>query len=153
MARVKLTLESNAFENGAVIPTQHTCEGRDIPPDLRWTHSPEGTQSFVLIVDDPDAPRGTFTHWVRYDVPGDKNMITSEGPVQGKDGRNDFEVVGWRGPCPPPRHGNHRYFFRLHALDVPELGLARGASRREVEKAMDGHVIDTAELFGLFARR
>lgn len=152
MARVKLTLESNAFENGGVIPREHTCEGRDVPPDLRWVHPPEGTRSFVLIVDDPDAPGGTFTHWIRYDVPSDKNMLSSEGPSYGKDGKNDFEMNGWRGPCPPPRHGNHRYFFRLHAMDVDDLDLPEGASRKEVEKAMDGHVIETAELFGLFAR-
>jgi Raf kinase inhibitor-like YbhB/YbcL family protein len=141
MAKMKLTLECSAFENGAEIPTEFTADGLDRPPDLRWAHAPDGTRSLVLIMDDPDAPSGTFTHWVRYDLP------------EGKDGRNDFQTVGYRGPAPPPRHGGHRYFFHLYALDVDSLGLPPGAPRMQVEEAMRGHVLDETTLMGRYETR
>ena len=138
---MKLTLESSAFENGVEIPTEFTADGLDRPPELRWTHAPDGTRSLVLIMDDPDAPSGAFTHWVRYDLP------------QGKDGKNDFQTIGYRGPAPQRRQGSHRYFFHLYALDVDSLGLPPGAPRDQVERAMQGHVIDEATLMGIYETR
>jgi Raf kinase inhibitor-like YbhB/YbcL family protein len=109
-----------------------------------------GTGAMALIVDDPDAPRGTFTHWVAWNIdPLDGGMM--EGESAPAEGRNDFGMVGWSGPCPPPGHGPHRYFFRLHALDA-ELEPGLHAGRREFERALAGHVLMTAEIMGTFER-
>ncbi len=152
-----MKIYSPDFENGGVIPPVFTCDGEDISPEIRWEGAPENAKSFVLIMDDPDAPVGTFTHWVVYDIPVNVNHIPRNFPkvleVNGiKQGVNDFGRVGYGGPCPPRGHGFHRYFFKLYALDVPSLGLRGGSSRRDVERAMIEHVIGKAEFFGRYKR-
>ncbi len=154
-----LVLSSPAFSNGTAIPSKHTCEGADVSPELRWTQAPPGTKSLALIVDDPDAPVGDWVHWVLYDVSATARMLPEGVPASGKlespaaarQGKNDFGKLGWGGPCPPPGKP-HRYFFRLHALDVV-TGLEPGATKAEVERAMKGHVLAKAELYGTYARR
>ena len=144
-------VESPAFSNGEKIPQKYTCEGKDISPELRWEGAPPGVKSFVLIVDDPDAPLGTFTHWVLFDIPAAESGLI-EGSKQGKPGRNDFGKLGYGGPCPPKGHGVHRYFFKLYALDIPSLGLEEGVSKAEVEAAMKGHILAQAETMGRYER-
>ncbi len=144
-------VESPAFSNGEKIPQKYTCEGKDISPELRWEGAPPGVKSFVLIVDDPDAPRGTFTHWVLFDIPAAESGLI-EGSKQGKPGRNDFGKLGYGGPCPPKGHGVHRYFFKLYALDIPSLGLKEGVSKAEVEAAMKGHILAQTETMGRYER-
>ncbi len=151
-----MQLSTNAFTPGGEIPARFTCTGADLSPELTWSGVPEGTKSLVLIVDDPDAPRGTFTHWLLYDLPpktqklGEAVRSVDELPGGGKQGRNDFGNIGYGGPCPPPGRP-HRYFFRLYALDTM-LDLKPGASRKEVEQKMQGHILAQAELMGKFAR-
>ncbi len=153
------TIQSTAFKEGETIPRVHTCEGRDTSPELFWSEPPEGTKSYVLIVDDPDAPVGVFTHWVLYDLPADARKLDGGMPTDAvlangaKQGYNDFGTTGYRGPCPPRGHGKHRYFFRLMALDVETLGLSGGASRSEVERALNGHVLGKAVTMGRYERR
>lgn len=150
MAEHGFTLTSRDFGHNQFIPLAHTCDGRDEPPVLEWTRAPTGTRSLVLIVDDPDARGGDFTHWVQFDIPG-----AESGAVEGAgiSGRNDFHGQGWRGPCPPPNAGVHRYVFTLYALDRDRLGLEAGATREEVEEALRDHILDTATLVGRFERR
>ena len=143
-------LTSSAFENHQRVPRRHTCEGEDLSPSLAWSGLPSGTRSLALIVDDPDAPVGTFTHWVTWGIDPEAGGL-AEGEAPAGEGRNDFGAVGYRGPCPPPGHGRHRYFFRLYALDT-EPELARGAERAQVEQTLEGHVLDTAELLGEYER-
>ena len=143
-------LTSTAFQSRATIPARHTCEGRDLSPPLAWPAPPPGTRSLALVVDDPDAPGGTFTHWLAWGIdPGASGL--AEGETAPVEGRNDFGVVGYRGPCPPRGHGRHRYSFRLHALDT-ELDLARGAAAADLERALAGRVLALAELVGLYER-
>lgn len=150
------SLSSNAFHSGGDMPKKYTCEGADVSPGLSWTNPPKGTQAFALIADDPDAPAGTWTHWVLYDLPPntdslDENIPKPEQlPNGARQGRNDFKKIGYGGPCPPPGKP-HRYFFKLYALDQ-KLGLQPGASKSEVEAAMKGHIVGQAELMGKFAR-
>lgn len=151
MSEQKFTLTSPDFSNGATIPSRCTCDGADDIPQLKWIHPPQGTQSFALIVDDPDAPKGTFTHWVKFNIPADADSIAGNG-AGGVDGKNDFQADGYGGPCPPPNHGRHRYFFRLYALDTDALDLSAGAKREELESKMTGHVLGEAELMGSYER-
>ena len=145
-----MRLSSPAFGPGEWIPGAHTCEGGDLSPALVWDGLPAGTRSLALIVDDPDAPRGTFTHWLAWGVaPAAGGLAQGERPP--RQGRNGFDGIGYEGPCPPRGHGRHRYRFRLHALDA-DLGLGSGASRAELEAALAGHVIEVAELVGVFER-
>jgi Raf kinase inhibitor-like YbhB/YbcL family protein len=144
------TLTSNAFETGQEIPRRHSCEGDDVSPALTWAGTPEGARSFALIVDDPDAPGGTFTHWLAWAIEPASSAL-GEGESAPTEGRNDFGTVGYRGPCPPPGHGPHRYSFRLHALDA-DLELERGAGKRDLERALEGHVLGAAELIGRYER-
>ncbi len=151
-----LALTSASFANGANIPAVYTCEGGDRSPALAWSGPPSGVRSYVLIVDDPDAPSGTFTHWVLFDVPGTATSIpetTGGEKAGGKQGRNDFGKSAYRGPCPPRGHGAHRYYFRLFALNVPTLSLKEGAARAEVERAMKGHIVGQAEWMGRYERK
>ncbi len=153
-----MQLSSRSFAHGQSIPVEYTCDGADRSPHLAWSDVPEGTESFVLIMDDPDAPIGTFTHWVVYDIPADVTELTQNVPKVPdwngiKQGYNDFRRIGYGGPCPPRGHGPHRYFFRLYALNIRTLGLPAGARRREVETRMQGHVLATAEYMGTYERK
>ena len=143
-------VESSAFQHVQAIPRRYTCEGEDLSPPLRWTNVPDGTRSLALVVDDPDAPGGVFTHWIAWGIdPGAGGL--DEGEAAPREGRNDFGVSGYRGPCPPPGHGPHRYVFRLYALDAePELG--SGASKADLERAIEGHVLTNADLMGTYER-
>jgi Raf kinase inhibitor-like YbhB/YbcL family protein len=143
-------LETGAFENAQTIPSRHTCEGEDVSPPLRWTNVPEGTRSLALVVDDPDAPSGVFTHWVAWGLdPAVEGL--GEGESAPHEGQNDFGTTGYRGPCPPPGHGRHRYVFRLYALDG-DLELGASVAKAELEQAIEGHVLTTAELVGTYER-
>lgn len=146
------TLTSPDFVPDGVIPTVATCDGKNTSPELKWLHAPEGTRSYVLIVDDPDAPSGTFTHWVLFDIPSDVQSLGAGEKNVGIQGRNDFEHEGYGGPCPPPNHGQHRYFFKLHALDIASLGLQPAVDRKSVEQAMEGHVLTETMLMGRYSR-
>ena len=149
-------VKSTAFSAGGPIPKKYTCDGDDVSPELTWSNVPAGTQSFALITDDPDAPMGTWTHWILWDVPAgatglpegvDKQETLDDGTRQGK---NDFKRNGYGGPCPPPGKP-HRYFFRLYALG-DTLNVKAGASRSELESAMHGHVLAEATLMGTYGR-
>ena len=145
-----LSLTSTAFEDGAAIPRLYSCEGEDLSPPLAWSEAPEEAKSLALIVDDPDAPSGTFVHWLAWGIdPSSGGLL--EGESASFEGTGGFGESGYRGPCPPPGHGPHRYFFRLYALDQ-QLDLAPGASREELEGAMQGHVLAGAELVGTYER-
>lgn len=149
------TLESPAFDEGDTIPIRYTCEGEDVSPALQWQDAPANARSFALIMDDPDAPRGTFTHWVLFDIPADQTGLpeaVQAGDI-GTSGVNDFRKTGYGGPCPPPGHGPHRYFFTLYALDIDTLNLPAGAARSKVEQAMQGHIIGQAQLMGRYERK
>jgi Raf kinase inhibitor-like YbhB/YbcL family protein len=143
-------LESTAFEHAPAIPTRHTCEGEDLSPPLRWTNLPDGTRSLALVVDDPDAPDGVFEHWVAWGLDPDAGGL-GEGETVPGEGRNDFGTSGYRGPCPPPGHGRHRYLFRLYALDTG-LELDAAAAKADLEQAIEGHVLTTADLVGTYER-
>ena len=146
----EFTLSSEAFAHGDEIPRRHTCEGEDISPALSWSDPPAETRALALIVEDPDAPRGTFTHWLAWNIDRVAGGL-GEGESAPAEGRNDFGTAGWSGPCPPPGHGAHRYFFRLHALDA-EVHVGFRAGRPELERAIAGHVLTTAELMGRYER-
>jgi Raf kinase inhibitor-like YbhB/YbcL family protein len=145
-----LSLTSSAFQHGAEIPARHTCDGEDLSPALVWSGVPDGTRSLALLVEDPDAPSGTFTHWLVWGIDPAAEAL-GEGEAAPVEGSNGFGTAGYRGPCPPPGHGPHRYFFRLYALDV-EVDLPAGASRAELEGALEGHVLAGAELIGRYER-
>lgn len=151
-----ITLTSPAFAHGDVIPQEHTCDGADLSPELAWSGMPAGTASLALVCDDPDAPGGTWVHWVLYDIPADAAGLPEGLPgdaelaAGGVQGENDFGRLGYGGPC-PPAGAPHRYFFRLYALDT-KLGLAAGASKQEVVDAMEGHVLAQGELMGTYQR-
>ena len=147
----EFTLASSVFEDGEAIPSRHTCEGSDVSPPLAWTAPPDATTSVALVVDDPDAPGGTFTHWLAWGIDPDAGAL-AEGEGAPVEGRNDFGSSGYRGPCPPPGHGPHRYSFRLHALDG-ELDLQPGAEKAELERALEGRTLAVAELLGTYERR
>jgi Raf kinase inhibitor-like YbhB/YbcL family protein len=146
----EFALESGAFQHAQPIPSRHTCEGEDVSPPLRWTNVPEGTRSLALIVDDPGAPGGVFTHWIAWGLDPAAGGLAEAQPAP-SEGRNDFGTTGYRGPCPPPGHGRHRYVFRLHAVDAA-LELAAGAAKAELEQAIAGHVLTTAELVATYER-
>ncbi|UIE37144.1 YbhB/YbcL family Raf kinase inhibitor-like protein [Leptodesmis sichuanensis] len=150
-----MKLESSAFSANGLIPSEYTCDGKNISPPLTWTEVPTGTQSLALIVDDPDAPRGTFVHWVVYNLPATLTElpahVTTETDLSGGlQGKNDFRSLGYGGPCPPS--GTHRYFFKLYALDQP-LRLPAGASKAQVLATAEGHILASTELIGRYHRR
>jgi Raf kinase inhibitor-like YbhB/YbcL family protein len=151
-----LNIKSVAFSEGELMDAKYTCKGKDVSPSLSWDAVPEGTQSFALICDDPDAPFMTWVHWVIYDIPASvtelaeglsKENTLSNGAKQGK---NDFRKIGYGGPCPPPG-GPHRYFFKLYALDTV-LNLEPGMAKKSLLKAMEGHILEEAQLIGKFKR-
>lgn len=152
-----MKLECSDFGQGQKIPAQHTCSGRNISPQISWGDVPEGTRSFVLILDDPDASAGVWTHWIAYNIPGGQRELPAridavprlpDGTMQGV---NDFRKIGYGGPCPPAGHGPHRYFFKLYALD-DRLDLEPGANKRDLERAMEGHVLGQAEFMARYQR-
>jgi Raf kinase inhibitor-like YbhB/YbcL family protein len=146
----EFAIGSDAFGHGEEVPRRHTCEGEDVSPALFWTAVPARTRALALIVDDPDAPRRTFTHWLAWNIdPAVGALAEAERGLA--EGANDFGVQGWSGPCPPPGHGPHRYFFRLYALDA-KVDVGLGARRRDVERALAGHLLATAELIGTYER-
>jgi Raf kinase inhibitor-like YbhB/YbcL family protein len=152
---MSFSLKTEAFSEGAAIPSRYTCDGLNLSPALTWTGVPAGTKSLVLIVEDPDAPGGTFMHWVFFDI-GAKVESLPEGPTAAKlgvAGINDFGKSAYGGPCPPRGRGAHRYYFKLSALDIPSLGLAVGATLPQVNQKMSGHVLGTATLMGRYERR
>lgn len=156
-AAMGFALESPQFREGSDIPPQLTCDGENVSPVLRWDGAPAGTKSFSLVTLDPDAPVGTFIHWVIYDLPENTKELNENVPKQkelpngARQGRNDFGKIGYGGPC-PPRGSAHRYYFRLYALDK-KLDLVPGASRGDLDRAMKGHVLAQAELMGRYKRR
>ena len=152
------SLSSTAFKDGAAIPVTYTCDGADVSPPLAWSGVPPGTRSFALIADDPDAPAGTWVHWVLYNLSAavselPENIAKVETLDLGgaRQGRTDFRRPGYGGPCPPPGSA-HRYFFKLYALDAP-LQLKPAAQKKDVEAAMEGRVLGTAQLMGTYARQ
>ena len=154
---MNLQITSPAFSEGQPIPAKYSCEGNDASPPLKWTNAPANTKSFALIADDPDAPVGTWVHWVLYDLPpnatelpGDvaKTQFTSSGA---KQGLNSWPRLGYGGPCPPPGKP-HRYFFKLYALDTM-LDLKPGATKKDVEAAMKGHILAEGQLMGTYQRK
>jgi Raf kinase inhibitor-like YbhB/YbcL family protein len=148
-------LKSQAFKARESIPAKYTCQGKDISPGLSWTGAPQNTRSYALICDDPDAPMGTWVHWVYYDIPPSASSLPegmssdAKPSLGGTSGVNDFGKSGYGGPCPPS--GTHRYFFKLYALDKV-LGLGPKASKADLEKAMEGHILGKAELMGTFKK-
>jgi len=149
------TLTSEAFLEGGVVPSVFTCEGENISPALAWSGEPSGTRSFALIMDDPDAPAGTWNHWLVWDIPESVHSLPQHyrRSRPAHSGTNDFGTTGYGGPCPPKGHGPHRYFFRLYALDTPKLGAPNGARRKELECALQKHQLGVAEYMGRFERR
>ena len=142
-----MNLRSNAFENNEFIPNKYSCKGQDINPELTWDNVPGGTKSFALNVKDPDAPRGTFVHWLVYDIDKASRKI-EENSIHGKQVKNNFGKQSYGGPCPPS--GVHRYFFRLFALDTASLGEIH--SMNEFDKKVQEHTIEKAELMGRFEK-
>jgi Raf kinase inhibitor-like YbhB/YbcL family protein len=153
---VSFQISSAAFSNGETIPKKFTCDGPDVSPLLSWKEAPAATQSFALIMDDPDAPAGTWVHWILYNLPANTREIPEATEKQGQlaagvlQGRNDFGKVGYGGPC-PPRGTPHRYYFKLYALDT-NLDLKAGAREPDVERAMKTHILAEADLMGRFGR-
>ncbi len=153
---MSFNLESNAFKDGGDIPRKFTCDGEDVSPNLTWNEPPAGTKSLALIADDPDAPAGTWVHWVAYDIEP-QTLELREGtakteavPGIGKQGLNDFKKIGYGGPCPPPGKP-HRYYFKLYALDT-RLDLKSKVTKRDVEQAMKGHILAQTVLMGRYKR-
>lgn len=150
-----MELSSAAFKNGASIPKQFTCDGPNISPPLQWSGVPENSKSLALLVDDPDAPRGNWVHWILFNIPPDTSALPENIkkmrtiPNGARQGMNDFREIGYGGPCPPG--GKHRYFFRLYALDA-ELTAEPGVSRASLERAMQGHIVGDAQLMGTYQR-
>ena len=152
---MEFSLTVNGFENGALIPKRHTCEGGDVAPALAWSHEPKGTESFALIVDDPDAPAGTWNHWLIWDLPAHVHEIRAgfQPGIAGTSGKNDFGRIGYGGPCPPKGHGVHRYFFTVYAVDRPVLGVPAGAVRADLDRALRGRVLGQAQYMGRYERK
>lgn len=153
---MSIEVTSPAFRDGGSIPPKYTCDGQDVSPPLKWNSIPEGAKSIALIVDDPDAPRGDWVHWVVYDLPPSLRELPERVPVGekvlgngGRQGVNDYGKVGYGGPCPPS--GTHRYFFRVYALDH-ELALQPGATKAQLLKSMEGHVLGQGQLMGKYSR-
>jgi hypothetical protein len=145
-----MEITSQAFPNGGIIPRRFTCDGDNLSPPFQWGGSPSGTKSFALIVDDPDAPSGTFVHWVLFDIPSAFSSLSEGVQRMGVMGSNSYRKLGYNGPCPPPGPA-HRYFFKLYALDRI-LGLSPGSSKADVEKAIQGHILAQAEWVGRYSR-
>ena len=148
---VQFKLSSPAFQDSGLIPQKFTCQGDNVSPELNWNEAPANTKSFALIMDDPDAPGGTFTHWVLFDIPAATKQLAEGQPPIGTGGNNGLSQTGYMGPCPPS--GIHRYYFRLYALDAPSLNLKAGASRSAVEAALKNHVIGAADAMARYEQK
>ena len=153
--KMTITITSTAFQDGGTIPKQYTCDGQNISPPLAWSGVPNNAKALALICDDPDAPNQTWVHWAVYDLPAStaglpENVPEQEQPVSGgKPGMNDFKKIGYGGSCPPS--GTHRYYFRLYALDS-ETSLNPGATKEQLLKAMEGHIVAQGQLMGRYER-
>jgi Raf kinase inhibitor-like YbhB/YbcL family protein len=153
---MSFAIQTNAFAPGSVIPNKYTCDGSNVSPELTWSGAPAGTQAFALIVDDPDAPGGTWTHWTAWNIPANSTKLAEGTPKNEtladgtRQGRNDFKRIGYNGPCPPPGKP-HRYFFKVYALGA-NLDAKAGASRGELESAMKGKTLGQAEVMGKYGR-
>lgn len=153
---MSLSLSSTAFQHEGTIPAEYTCDGEDVSPPLQWGNVPDATRSFALIADDPDAPVGTWVHWVLYNLPSEASGLPESMPPDAdfpdgsRHGKNSWGRLGYGGPCPPG--GTHRYFFKLYALDKL-LELPTGASKDQLLKAMEGHVLAETRLMGLYERK
>ena len=145
-----LRVTSPAFMDGARIPKKFTCDGQNVAPPLEWSGLPDESKSVAVICEDPDAPAGTFTHWLLYDIPSSKHRL-DEGSSIGKPGLNDFGNEGFGGPCPPQKDSAHHYHFHVYALDTPSIGSA-GMSKDDAREAMNGHVLAEGELTGIYKR-
>ena len=154
---MNMQIKSMAFSEGQPIPDHYTCAGQNVSPPLAWSGAPAGTKSFALIADDPDAPMGTWVHWVVYDLPpttgtlGENTTPSSGLPDGSKQGVNDFLKIGYGGPCPPPGKPHH-YHFKIYALDTV-VNLKSGATKKELLKAMSGHVLAEGQLIGTYQRK
>lgn len=150
-----IIVKSDSFSDGGMIPAKYTCDGANISPQLSWDNAPKDTKSFVLICEDPDAPMGTFTHWILYDIPADVHELLENLPKDkilpngAKQGIADFKKIGYGGPCPP--NGTHRYYFKLYALDTL-LNLEPGLKKEDILKAMNGHILAQGQIMGKYAR-
>lgn len=144
-----MKVSSPAFENGQPIPIKYTCSGTDVSPPLVFSDIPKGTKSFALIVDDPDAPSGTFVHWLAWNIKGDATELKESASIPNQ-GKNGFKENRYKGPCPPPG-GPHRYFFKLYALDTM-ISLPDGSLKTQLESAIEGHILGKAELIGTFQK-
>jgi Raf kinase inhibitor-like YbhB/YbcL family protein len=154
---MSLVVTSPAFEKEGSIPARYTCDGEDVSPPLEWTGGPMGTESYALIMDDPDAPGGTWVHWVAWNIKGTKlpedagNEAMADTPLEHvRHGTNSWDRIGYGGPCPPS--GTHRYYFKVYALDR-ELGLGPEATKQALVAAIEGHTLDRGELMGTYARQ
>ena len=153
---MKLNLSSTSFGAGGNIPKQFTCDGEDRSPELHWTDPPAGTKSFALIADDPDAPVGTWVHWVLFNLPADMRNLPENAPKTDSldhgaiQGQNDFKRTGYGGPCPPPGTP-HRYFFKLYALDS-SVNLRSNATKSDLERVMKGHILAQGEFMARYGR-
>jgi Raf kinase inhibitor-like YbhB/YbcL family protein len=153
--KTEIKLTSAAFKEGQAIPRTYTCDGVNISPPLEWSGVPKTAKTLAIVADDPDAPAGTWVHWVIYNLPADNIGLVENLPATEKlaaggfQGQNDFEKIGYGGPCPPS--GTHRYFFKIYALDI-ELPLKAGATKADLEKAMEGHTVAKGALMGTYSR-
>jgi len=158
VSEMSIEVASPAFSEGSRIPRKYTCDGEDVSPALTWSGVPDGAKAIALISDDPDAPGGTWVHWVLYGLPPDttklpENVPTTETLASGaRQGNNDFKRVGYGGPCPPQGRGAHRYFFKVYALDT-EIGLGPRATKADLLREIDGHILAQGQLMGAYERR
>jgi len=152
---MEIKIASTAFEEGGMMPEKYTCDGIDVSPPIAWSLVPDGTKTLALICDDPDAPVGTWVHWVIFNLPATIKELYENIPPQkelengAKQGMNDFRKIGYGGPCPPG--GTHRYYFKLYALDT-QINLDAGAKKSQLLKAMEGHIIGKGQLMGRYKR-
>jgi len=150
-----ITITSSAFTEGAMIPKKYTCDAEDISPDLKWSGVPQEAKSLTLICDDPDAPVGTWVHWVLFNIPADTTALPAGIPAEAvlkngaRHGQNDFRKLGYGGPCPPG--GTHRYYFKIYALDTL-LTLESGSTKAQLLGAMKGHILAEGQLMGRYKR-
>jgi Raf kinase inhibitor-like YbhB/YbcL family protein len=152
---MSFSLTVKGFDNGGAVPKPNTCDGGDSAPALEWSNEPAGTQGFALVLDDPDAPGGTWNHWLLWDIPAHVHSLPAgfTPGMLGASGKNDFGRSGYGGPCPPKGHGAHRYYFTLYAVDRAVLGLPPGSKRAELDRALNGRVLARAQYMGRYGRQ